>query len=564
MKKLLTLICTTLLAACGAGEPVDTTDMMSPRVDLGSDAAASPDLVSDMGSFTDGADSADFDEVNLVPVANDDFRGVSEGSTATIDVVANDVDAEGDILTITAIEAPMHGVASFSQGAITYEPRARYNGHDVVRYTVSDAGGLTDSAALHITTFAELDDPDAEDVPQVVVAPPPGLRPEQLAVVINLDDDYSVAVGEAYAQTRQIPASNVIRVSFDGTEDVMSSADFATLRADVDAALPPQVQAFALTWIAPYRVDCMSITSAFALGYDEQYCGIGAGCQSSAPVDTFDSYSDTPFDDHAVRPAMMLALTTETDALELIQRGVDSDASFPRDTGYLVRTSDSARSVRWPDLSSQPDRWMFEGGLDLQYIDNSDGSGSNVITDANDVLFYFTGLTQVAGLDSLTFRPGAAADHLTSFGGRLTATSGQMSIVRWLEAGATGSYGTVVEPCNYTQKFPRVSTFLDHYYRGESLIEAYWKSVNWPGEGVFIGEPLARPFGRVFVRHTADTLEIDTSWLEPFVEYELVSSPEADGPFERVGDTFQRATVGLEHISVAAPAARFYMIRKTN
>ena len=25
-------------------------------------------------------------------------------------------------------------------------------------------------------------------------------------------------------------------------------------------------------------------------------------------------------------------------------------------------------------------------------------------------------------------------------------------------------------------------------------IEAYWKSVAWPGQGVFIGEPLATPF----------------------------------------------------------------------
>ena len=32
------------------------------------------------------------------------------------------------------------------------------------------------------------------------------------------------------------------------------------------------------------------------------------------------------------------------------------------------------------------------------------------------------------------------------------------------------------------------------YMRGETLIEAYWKSVAWPGQGLFIGEPLAAPF----------------------------------------------------------------------
>ena len=32
------------------------------------------------------------------------------------------------------------------------------------------------------------------------------------------------------------------------------------------------------------------------------------------------------------------------------------------------------------------------------------------------------------------------------------------------------------------------------YSTGATAIEAYWKSVAWPGEGVFIGEPLAHPF----------------------------------------------------------------------
>jgi hypothetical protein len=70
-----------------------------------------------------------------------------------------------------------------------------------------------------------------------------------------------------------------------------------------------------------------------------------------------------------------------------------------------------------------------------------------------------------------------------------------MSALRWLEAGATGSYGTVTEPCNFVDKFPRPNIVIDRYLNGETLLEAYWKSVAWPGQGVFIGEPLARPFG---------------------------------------------------------------------
>jgi hypothetical protein len=71
-----------------------------------------------------------------------------------------------------------------------------------------------------------------------------------------------------------------------------------------------------------------------------------------------------------------------------------------------------------------------------------------------------------------------------------------MSSLRWLEAGATGSYGTVAEPCNLPDKFPSPGIVIKHYLQGEPLVEAYWKGVAMPGEGIFIGEPLARPFGR--------------------------------------------------------------------
>ena len=36
----------------------------------------------------------------------------------------------------------------------------------------------------------------------------------------------------------------------------------------VQANIPAHVQAFALAWTRPYRVGCISITSAFATGYD--------------------------------------------------------------------------------------------------------------------------------------------------------------------------------------------------------------------------------------------------------------------------------------------------------
>ena len=131
------------------------------------------------------------------------------------------------------------------------------------------------------------------------------------------------------------------------------------------------------------------------------------------------------------------------------------------------------------------------GALTLNFLDKPSG---DVISGRSDLLFYLTGLASVGGLDTLSFRPGALADHLTSFGGHLPSGNGQMPVTRWLEAGATASYGTVDEPCNFPEKFPRATVLVNRYRAGDTLLEAYWKSVRMPGQGLFVGEPLARPY----------------------------------------------------------------------
>jgi hypothetical protein len=150
--------------------------------------------------------------------------------------------------------------------------------------------------------------------------------------------------------------------------------------------------------------------------------------------------------------------------------------------------------VRHTDYGQLPTLWAGSTGLNITYQDNSLGATSDIITGKSNLLFYFTGLTSISAIESNAFRPGAAADHLTSFGGYLPLANGQMPITAWLAGGATASYGTVEEPCNYTEKFSKASVLIDHYYRGDTLIEAYWKSVQWPGQGLFVGEPLAQPF----------------------------------------------------------------------
>ena len=327
----------------------------------------------------------------------------------------------------------------------------------------------------------------------------PTLGPAELAVVVAEGDAASEAIARAYQRARGVPEANLIRVRLPGSGDAISATEFASLKATIDAQLPLNVQATLLTWTAPSRVTgtcTMSITSALALGFDPKWCA--NACESTAATAYFASTSRRPFTDFGIRPSMMLGLDTPSEAQALIDRGVAADGSIvsgrAQGTGWFVRTSDVARSVRWPDfvtVSNQP-----VSGVVFNYVDNSSGQGSDALTNRDNVLFYLTGLPTVPQIATNRFLPGAAADHLTSFGGVLPGGNGQMPVTQWLRAGATASYGTVSEPCNFTDKFPRASTLVARYQAGDTLLEAYWKSVRTPGQGLFVGEPLARPWAR--------------------------------------------------------------------
>lgn len=383
--------------------------------------------------------------------------------------------------------------------------------------------------------------------PPQILPPERGLQPAQLAVVVNELDPLSEQIGALYISLRGIPAANLVRVAFEPGVSAIEPGVFAVQRHRLEAQLPPGIQAFALAWAAPYRVGCMSITSAFAFGYDRAYCA--DGCQWTRTSPYAGSASARPFDDFAIRPAMLLAARDKTRAEQLIRRGIAADGSLPRGGVYLLRTEDKARSARavlFPEVALR-----FGQRIPVHLLEGP------ALRGRDDVVMYQTGSVSVPDLDSNRYLPGAVADHLTSSGGRLT-DSNQMSALRWLEAGATGSYGTVVEPCAFVQKFPNPVLLLYAYLRGETLIEAYWKSVLMPGQGVFIGEPLARPFA-AYRSEQADGHWWVTSPALASGAYNVWAADERNGPFQQVAAAVH-VPAAAPRLQLPEPLRKFYRL----
>jgi uncharacterized protein (TIGR03790 family) len=308
-----------------------------------------------------------------------------------------------------------------------------------------------------------------------------GLIAARLAVLYNLDDASSQAMARFYAQKRAIPAANILGVHV-GQANALAPDVFTAVRKQMLDRLPVDVQSLVLVWSRPFAVGCMSITTAFAAGYSPGFCE--PGCMSTAPNPLFDADGWLPADTVGWWPAMLLPTDDEALAHALIERGIASDGTAPQATVYLIHTADSRRNVRAETYAE------VEAAIPARLLVEL---SAPVIRELSGAIGYFTGAAQVEELSRIHFVPGAVADHLTSAGGVLFG-GGQMPASAWLRQGATASYGNVSEPCNHLEKFPNIGVLMRHYLRGETVIEAYWKSVAMPGQGLFIGEPLARPY----------------------------------------------------------------------
>jgi uncharacterized protein (TIGR03790 family) len=326
-------------------------------------------------------------------------------------------------------------------------------------------------------------------------------------VVVNQNCTNSLQLGDDYCEQREVPPQNFLRMTGWTNGSInWSPADFQTyllnplLAMVASRGLTNQAQFVLLSMDIPYRVTDgtgqNSTTSALFYGFKTNGVPVEGIDSCSLPDNSSNSYaySEMPFsqakpDTAATNSflAMMLTDTNLAGAEATLTRGVAADFSYPTQTVYLAKTSDPARNVRFIEFDNSVFENQVAGNYAVTRVDTDSTSFTNLFG-------LLTGLSSFS-LATNAFVPGAVGDSLTSFGGYILENTGQTPALAFLEAGASGSYGTVVEPCNYTNKFPDA---VDYFYqtRGFSLAEAYYQSVLNPFQGLFVGEPLAAPFAR--------------------------------------------------------------------
>jgi alpha-tubulin suppressor-like RCC1 family protein len=74
------------------------------------------------------------------PAPGDDAASTPEDTPVLIDVLANDVDADGQPLTLVSVGTAAHGTTTVTAGQARYSPAADYCGPDTFTYVVGDGG----------------------------------------------------------------------------------------------------------------------------------------------------------------------------------------------------------------------------------------------------------------------------------------------------------------------------------------------------------------------------------------------------------------------------------------
>lgn len=320
-----------------------------------------------------------------------------------------------------------------------------------------------------------------------------GIGPQNILIVAAHKSPESLAVANYYAEKRGIPKSHIARIPLPPLE-AFDPESFRKHCIEVvekhirDHGLEDRISVWVTTSGCP---PVLKDNGASGMIYFGGYQSVRTGVAQPGTYEAKNEYFDRALGYRRPEKAtaggylhMHLDVGSFEATKALIDRSIQADGTNPDGTVYLMDGVGprSSRKVSIP----LAEKLLTVLGRKVKHLPGVMPTG------AQDVIGLYTG-EKALQVRACQYLPGALADHLTSFGGRLRTYRGQTSASDFVRAGCSASYGTVVEPYNYPAKFPTAQLHV-YYALGFTAVESYWMSVLWPQQGLFVGDPLTRPF----------------------------------------------------------------------
>ena len=270
-------------ASTGSVALVGTTITYTPPANFTGDATFEY-AISD-GTATDTAVvTVSVGGANDPPLAVDDTTMTPEDMAIMIPgatLTANDTDAEGQALAVTAVSAPMNGTVTLTAGTVTFTPAMNFNGTAGFDYTVSDGA--------------------ATDVGHVTVAVTP----------VN---DPPVAMGTAVMTNEDTP----VTITLTATDVDNAAVTFAVAMAPTAGTLGPITQA------TPTSATVVYTPAANSTADDTFTFTASDGTATSAPATV--TIDVVPQNDPPVATAGMV-MTNEDTPVTITLAGTDPDGN---------------------------------------------------------------------------------------------------------------------------------------------------------------------------------------------------------------------------------------------
>jgi hypothetical protein len=361
--------------------------------------------------------------------------------------------------------------------------------------------------------------------------------PDSVAVLASQDSAESVALADAYAKFRAVPARQVCKIPGIPQTDDVSLSDYQTkILAPFEACLTSagvhdRIEAVLVTRGVPMRIVVpissgttnISLTGALAtwestvqggdagggplLGQDPgAIVNCGSPCYGAAwsnPLQTltkpFQAGLTITAGGVVWKPLLVTMLhgRSQADAQMLIDSAQSAEKNGgAKGTFMLMDSSDGPTGPRgvldgdFPQVINQLKALSFTDAQEVPW--NSALTGQTLAS-------FFVGTSSIGTtIEGNTYLPGSLVDNLTSFGAvpQNFATSGesQVSISRWVEKGVGGVHGTVDEPLNNV--FPRRFMVVD-YAKGAPLAEAYFRWLPYQyWKNLVLGDPMLAPYAK--------------------------------------------------------------------
>ena len=208
-----------------------------PPGDFNGPATISYTIADGTGLFASSTVAVNVQNVNDTPIAVGESATIAEDAVLHLNVLSNDSDIDGDVLSVASVSASVGTVSVGNNGNIVFNPPANYFGPVTISYTVSDGNGGVASASVALTVTSVNDEPIY--TPSGTTATIDLINPVNIEVLSNFNDADRdpISIKSASSQNGSVQINSDGSITFIANEGFVGTATVNVCVSDTNDAV---------------------------------------------------------------------------------------------------------------------------------------------------------------------------------------------------------------------------------------------------------------------------------------------------------------------------------------